>query len=38
MVRFSSQIVQMNKDHCCGCSACAQECPNQCIIMKEDSE
>lgn len=27
-----------NKNHCCGCSACAQICPKQCIAMMPDSE
>lgn len=27
-----------NKENCCGCGACAQCCPQQCIIMKEDEE
>lgn len=27
-----------NKQDCCGCSACAQRCPKQCISMKEDDE
>lgn len=26
------------KHKCCGCSACASICPNNCIIMKPDSE
>ena len=26
------------KQKCCGCSACVQVCPKQCIEMKEDSE
>lgn len=25
-----------NKDHCCGCSACVQICPQKCIHLKED--
>lgn len=28
----------VNKNICCGCYACAQICPRQCIVMKEDSE
>lgn len=28
----------INKENCCGCSACVQVCPKQCIIMKEDNE
>lgn len=27
-----------NKQDCCGCSACAQRCPKQCISMKIDDE
>lgn len=27
-----------NKQDCCGCSACAQRCPKQCITMAEDDE
>ena len=27
-----------NKQDCCGCSACAQRCPKQCISMIEDDE
>lgn len=30
------QIV--NKENCCGCSACASICPKQCISMVEDNE
>ena len=30
------QIV--DKQNCCGCGACAQRCPQQCIAMKEDQE
>ena len=26
------------KSNCCGCGACAQKCPRQCIVMKEDAE
>lgn len=25
-------------ENCCGCSACAQRCPKQCITMEEDPE
>lgn len=28
----------LDKHDCCGCSACAQRCPKQCIIMQEDNE
>lgn len=27
-----------NKINCCGCTACQQACPKQCIFMQEDSE
>ena len=27
-----------NKQDCCGCSACVQRCPKQCIMMAEDNE
>ncbi len=27
-----------DKHFCCGCSACAQRCPKQCITMQEDLE
>ena len=27
-----------DKKNCCGCSACAQRCPRQCITMREDEE
>lgn len=27
-----------NKSNCCGCSACANKCPKQAILMKEDCE
>lgn len=27
-----------DKSQCCGCSACAQRCPKQCITMLEDME
>ena len=28
----------LNKKDCCGCSACVQKCPKQCISLKEDNE
>ena len=28
----------LNKQDCCGCSACVQRCPKQCIILHEDEE
>ena len=27
-----------DKSNCCGCTACAAVCPQQCITMKEDNE
>ena len=27
-----------DKENCCGCSACVQKCPKQCIALKEDNE
>lgn len=27
-----------DKHKCCGCAACAQRCPKQCIVMQEDDE
>ena len=26
------------KKNCCGCSACVQRCPKQCISLVEDTE
>ncbi|WP_237040438.1 Coenzyme F420 hydrogenase/dehydrogenase, beta subunit C-terminal domain [Phocaeicola faecalis] len=31
-------IVIKDKSKCCGCSACAQRCPQQCILMYKDEE
>jgi len=31
-------IVIKNKKNCCGCSACANICPQKCIILVEDNE
>lgn len=28
----------INKEQCCGCSACVQKCPKQCIKLVEDNE
>lgn len=28
----------LNKADCCGCSACVQKCPKQCISQQEDTE
>lgn len=28
----------VDKTACCGCSACVQKCPKQCISLKEDTE
>ena len=27
-----------NKHNCCGCSACVEKCPKQCITLEEDNE
>ena len=27
-----------DKKNCCGCSACVQRCPKQCIQLDEDTE
>ena len=27
-----------DKKECCGCSACIQKCPKQCISLQEDNE
>lgn len=27
-----------DKKNCCGCSACVQRCPKQCILLKKDDE
>ena len=29
-------MISVDKNHCCGCSSCAQRCPQQCIVMKVD--
>ena len=31
-------IIIADKKDCCGCAACVQACPKQCITMKEDNE
>ena len=31
-------ICLQDKKDCCGCSACVQRCPKQCIKMEEDNE
>lgn len=31
-------ICLTEKSHCCGCNACVQRCPKQCIHMVEDEE
>lgn len=31
-------ITITDKSQCCGCNACVQACPKQCISMREDSE
>ena len=34
----TSSIEILNKENCCGCSACMQVCPKQCITMVRDAE
>ena len=31
-------ILFQNREQCCGCEACAQKCPQQCISLKGDKE
>ena len=31
-------ITVTDKNNCCGCSACVQACPKQCISMQQDAE
>lgn len=32
-------MISINKkEECCGCLACVQKCPKQCIVMKTDCE
>lgn len=31
-------IILNDKKDCCGCHACVQRCPKQCILMREDEE
>lgn len=31
-------ITISDKQNCCGCGACVQKCPKQCISLKEDNE
>ena len=31
-------VVIKDKKDCCGCNACVQKCPKQCIVLLEDSE
>lgn len=31
-------IIITDKHNCCGCSACVQRCPKQCILLQEDDE
>lgn len=33
-----SNVGKKSKDACCGCTACSNICPMQCIIMQADSE
>ena len=31
-------ITITDKHNCCGCGACAERCPKDCIAMREDAE
>ena len=31
-------ITPLNKNQCCGCSACVNICPKRCITMEKDEE
>ena len=34
-----TQMIEIkDKSQCCGCNACVQRCPKQCIAMCEDEE
>lgn len=38
---IEKQVLMINitdKSQCCGCSACVQRCPKQCISMHRDAE
>ena len=37
-IYWISMINIEEKYNCCGCGACAQKCPKQCITLKQDSE
>lgn len=36
--KWNDYLRNKEKEDCCGCGACAQRCPKQCITMKEDEE
>lgn len=39
--KIEKQVLMINitdKSQCCGCSACVQRCPKQCISMQRDAE
>lgn len=36
--RSDGMVTIKDKQNCCGCSACVQVCPKQCISLKEDTE
>ena len=39
MAKHSDDVLDViSKEQCCGCQACAQACPKQCILMKADKE
>ena len=35
---YNKMAELLKKEHCCGCAACSQCCPKQCIKMLEDNE
>lgn len=36
--RLTNQFIQIHKEQCCGCHACANICPVHAIEMREDEE
>ena len=37
-IKEKTMLGIINKEECCGCSACMQACPRQCIKMIFDEE
>lgn len=37
-IEYAPMFEKINKEDCCGCSACSNACPKQALSMKEDSE